>query len=191
MCSIYTAYCTTTYLSNIKHKNQNSYKVSINFDSIIPFTPPNGPQQKLKAARWSLCSYKERSWYCVPCSATPGMAEKTHTHTHMQTHICTTILLTLSKFNTINQLVVFQMSPYIKLFTVMGKSQIKSLVQITNHLQTWFKSMSRITNYILKSKLFEAKSNKITNHFYRNIQFLNINLHDLIPTKLQLLCKHA
>jgi len=34
----------------------------------------------------------------------------------------------------------------------MGKSQIKSEVQMTNHLQKWFKSISEVTN-------------QITNHF--------------------------
>jgi len=31
----------------------------------------------------------------------------------------------------------------------MGKSQIKSQVQITNHWQKWFKSKPQITNQIL------------------------------------------
>jgi len=61
---------------------------------------------------------------------------------------------------------------------VIGKSQIKSQVQITNHLQKWFKSMyqitDQITNHILKSQII----------FYQNLHFLKmINLYNLIYQK--------
>jgi len=49
---------------------------------------------------------------------------------------------------------------------VMGKSQIKSQVQITNHLQKIFKSKPQIKN-------------QITNQFYRNVKFLKkFSLHN-------------
>jgi len=55
----------------------------------------------------------------------------------------------------------------------MGKSQIKLQVQITNHLQKWFKSIpqikNKITNNQVKSKSFWSKSNKITNQFYHTM----------------------
>jgi len=58
----------------------------------------------------------------------------------------------------------------------MGKSQIKSQVQITNHLQKWFKSKpqvkNQITNNQIKSNHFWSKSNQITNQFYQNVNFL-------------------
>jgi len=63
----------------------------------------------------------------------------------------------------------------------MGKSQIKSEVQITNHLQKLFKSKpqikNQITNYQIKSKSFlvQIKSNHKSIlpkcHIFENVQF--------------------
>ena len=81
--------CTTVYVINsIMYKTYITWKTpqsealcNYYVHLAVPLTPPNGPQQKLKAVRWSLCSYRERSWYCVPCSVTPGIAE-------IQMHTC-------------------------------------------------------------------------------------------------------
>jgi len=64
---------------------------------------------------------------------------------------------------------------------VMGKSQIKSQVQITNHWQKWFKwkrqIKNQITNNQIKSKSFEVqiksnhKSISPQCHFFENVQF--------------------
>jgi len=66
--------------------------------------------------------------------------------------------------------------------TVMGKSQIKSQVQITNHLQKLFKSKPQIRNQItnnqIKSKSFfvQIKSNHKSIlpkcQFFENVQFI-------------------
>jgi len=58
----------------------------------------------------------------------------------------------------------------------MGKSQIKSQVQITNH---WQKNdlnenlKSKVKSQIIKSNPnhFRSKSNQIINHFHHNVNF--------------------
>jgi len=63
----------------------------------------------------------------------------------------------------------------------MGKSQIKSQVQITNHLQKLFKSKPQIKNQITNTNQIQIifGPNQITHQFYRNVKFLKMfSLHN-------------
>jgi len=55
--------------------------------------------------------------------------------------------------------------------SVMGKSQIKSQVQITNHLQKWFKSMSKSQIISSNHKSFEAKIKSSHKSFLSQLAF--------------------